>query len=84
LKPIKLSRHARDRMAARGATEAEVTDAVRSGEGVTAKRGRRGYRKDFPCDDPGLEGTYSTKQVLVIVAEEATALTVRTVFVFYF
>jgi len=71
-------------MAERGAGEDEVIEAVRTGEQVPAKRGRQGFRKNFQYNDLWGGRTYAVKQVLAIVAEEADALIVVTVYVFYF
>jgi hypothetical protein len=46
-KPVHFSRHALQQMIERGATDDEVLEAIRSGEQVSAKRGRLGYRKNF-------------------------------------
>lgn len=61
-------------MIERGAREAEVIEAIRTGEQAPAKRGRHGFRKNFQYD--GLWGgrTYHIKQVLAIVAEELDAM----------
>jgi len=46
-KPIIFSHHAREQMVERGATEEEVRETILTGEEVPAKRGRKGYRKNF-------------------------------------
>ncbi|MCX8066736.1 MAG: DUF4258 domain-containing protein [Anaerolineae bacterium] len=83
-KPILFSQHARIQMRERGATEEEVVETIRTGEEVPAKRGRRGYRRNFQYDRLWGGRHYLTKQVLVIVAEEAERLVVVTVYTFYF
>lgn len=83
-KPILFSYHAREQMAERGATEEEVVDTIRTGEEVPAKRGRQGYRKNYQYNRLWGERYYLTKQVLAIVAEEADAFVVITVYTFYF
>ena len=83
-KPIRLSRHARDQMALRGARDDEVTDTIRTGSQSPAKRGRLGFRKDFPFGGVWAGKTYATKQVLAIVVDEPTELVVVTVYTFYF
>ena len=47
MKPIEFSQHALEQMAERGAAQEEVIAAIRTGETVPAKRGRRGYRRNF-------------------------------------
>lgn len=83
-KPILFSQHARVQMAERGATEEEVVETIRNGEEVPAKRGRRGYRRNFQYDRLWGGRHYLTKQVLAIVAEETETLVVVTVYTFYF
>ncbi len=48
VQPIVFSAHALDQMADRGANKAEVETAVREGEEIPAKKGRRAFRKNFP------------------------------------
>lgn len=83
-KPVRFSRHALQQMRERGATEEEVREAIRSGEQVPVKHGRLGYRKNFQYQRLWGGRYYSTKQVLVIVADEPEALIVVTVYTFYF
>lgn len=84
MKPIRFSRHAREQMAERGANEADAISAIRDGEQVPAKRGRQGFRRNFQYGSEWGGRTYAIKQVLAIVAEEADALVVVTVYTFYF
>jgi len=84
MKPITFSQHSLEQMTERGASEAEVIEAIRTGERVPAKRGRQGYRKNFQYNSLWGERTYAIKQVLAVVAEEADALIVVTVYTFYF
>ncbi len=84
VKVIRFSQHARDQMPDRGATEAEVTTAIRSGERLGAKRGRVAFRKNFSFEGQWKGRYYETKQVVPIVSEEAERLIVVTVYVFYF
>ena len=71
-------------MALRGTSEAEVLEAIRSGDRVAAKRGRWGYRNDFPYGRLWGGRTYATKQVLAIIAVQTDAFVVVTVYTFYF
>lgn len=83
-KPVRFSRHALEQAAERGATEAEVLEAIRAGEKEPARHGRQGYRRTF--QHAGLWGgrAYTSKQILAIVGEEADVLIVVTVYTFYF
>src|SRR5713226_4109127 len=73
---IRFSLHAREQMDARGASESEVVEVIRSGEVAIAKRGRAAFSKNFDYD--GLWGgrQYPTKQVVAIVARDPGALIV--------
>ena len=84
MKPVIFSRHAREQMVERGAAEHEVIEAIRTGEEVPAKHGRRGYRKNFQYNQLWGGRTYAIKQVLAIVAEEVDVMVVVTVYTFYF
>ena len=83
-KPIRFSRHAAGQMIERGATEADVIAAVRSGERVAAKKDRVGCRKNFPFGRTWGGRTYAIKQVLAIVADDPNEIVVITVYTFYF
>lgn len=83
-KPVRFSRHALLQMAERGATQEEVVEAIRSGEHVPAKRGRKGYRKNFQYERLWGGRYYAIKQVLAIIADEPEAFVVVTVYTFYF
>ncbi len=83
-KPVHFSRHALQQMIERGATDDEVLEAIRSGEQVSAKRGRLGYRKNFQYERLWGGRYYPIKQVLAIVVEESQTLVVVTVYTFYF
>jgi hypothetical protein len=71
-------------MTERGAAQAEVIDAIRTGERAPAKSGRQGYRKNFQYEQFWGGRMYAIKQVLAIVAEQPHSLVVVTVYVFYF
>ena len=83
-KPVHFSRHTLQQMIERGATDDEVLEAIRSGEQVSAKRGRLGYCKNFQYERLWGGRYYPNKQVLAIVAEEPQTLVVVTVYTFYF
>jgi hypothetical protein len=82
--PIRFSRHAREQMVLRGASEREVVASIRSGTVAPAKLGRLGFRRDFPFE--GLWGgrQYATKRVLAIVVEKPDEMIVVTVYTYYF
>jgi len=84
MKRIVFSIHALDQMADRGTNQAEVEHAVREGEEVPAKQGRRAFRKNFPFNSQWKGQYYEVKQVLPVVADEPDRWVVITVYVFYF
>lgn len=83
-KPIRISGHAREQMARRGATEAEVVAAIRHGPWGQADGGRRDSRLDIPFDADWNGKRYAIKQVRPVFADEADAIVVVTVYVYYF
>ena len=84
IKPVQFSQHALDRMADRGATRQEVEVAIENGERSPAMQGRLNFRKNFQFEHEWKNHYYETKQVVVVVKEEADMLIVITVFTFYF
>lgn len=80
---VRLHPHAVDRIAERGATEAEVISAVTEGERFPAKFGRAGFRRNFPFDGEWRDRHYATKQVEAYAVEENGWLVI-TVVVKYF
>ncbi len=83
MKPIVFSQHALDNLGDRGATRAEVEEAIRLGEQVPAKQGRTAFRKNFPFRSQWKGKLYETKQVMPIAVEEPDRLVVVTVYVFF-
>ena len=81
---VGLHPHARDRMAERGAVEAEVAAAVRQGERFAAKFGRTGFRRNFPFDSEWRGRRYATKQVEAFAVKDGADWLVITVVVRYF
>ena len=71
-------------MEERGVTEAAVEDAIRTGEELPARHGRKKFRKNFPYDKEWGGQTYRTKQVVPVIAEEGGAIIVVTVYSYYF
>ncbi len=82
---VRLHPHARDRLAVRGAAEAEVVATVEEGEQFGAKFGRIGFRRNFPFEGVWRGRQYATKQVeAYAVREEPDTWLVITVVVKYF
>jgi len=81
---VRLHSHAKERMAERGAHEAEVIAAVREGERFLAKFGRTGFRRNFLFDDEWRSHRYGTKQVEAYAVKEGADWLVITVVVRYF
>ena len=67
---IRLHPHAVDRLAERGATEAEVVAAVEDGESFPAKFGRTGFRRNFPFNQEWRGRRFTTKQIEAYAAQE--------------
>ena len=80
---IRIHPHAKERMAERGATEAEVVATIETGERFLAKFGRTGFRRNFLFDSDRHGRRYGTKQVEAYAAEEDGWLVI-TVLVKYF
>ncbi len=83
-KPLRLSGHALQQMAHRGATEGEVVAAVRNGGWGPAGSGRQDSRLDFSFDATWNGKYYTTKQVRPVFVEERDEIVVVTVYVYYF
>ena len=84
MKLIEFSQHALDQLVDRGTNRKEVEEAICRGESIPAKKGRLGFRKNFPYSAMWRGRYYETKQVMPIVVEESQCLVVVTVYVFYF
>ena len=67
---IRLHPHALDRLEERGATEEEVIATVEAGETFSAKYGRTGFRRNFPCLRPWRGHTYQSKQIEAYAVRE--------------
>ena len=83
MKPIRLSRHARENMAFRGATEEEVVAAIRRTEWQPAERGRFDCRQELSFGRDWNGRHYSSKQVRPVFVDEPTEIVVVTVYVYY-
>jgi len=85
MKAIRFSDHARLQMILRGATEEEVTVAIRAAQREAARRGkfRSKYRFDFNRVSLTNQKFYKYKTVEPIFADESDELVVVTVKVYY-
>ena len=81
---IEFHPHAKERMAERGASEAEVIATIQGGETFSAKFDRIGYRRNFSTDFLWRGKNYQNKQVEVYAVEERGILLILTVTVKYF
>lgn len=84
MKPIRLTMHARQQCLDRGATAAEVIQAVEQGAREPAKQGRELCRYHFPFGQTWQGRTYAIKQVAPVIKDEANETVVITVYTFYF
>jgi len=84
MKPIRLTRHAREQAVERGATESEVRLAVQRGAREPAKMGRELCRYNVSFDADWAGKHYAVKQVAPVVKEEPNETVVITVYTFYF
>lgn len=81
---VRFHRHARERMAERGATEQDVTAVVGEGEQFEAKFGRAGFRRNFVFEKQWRGKYYKTKQVEAYAVREGEDWLVVTVIARYF
>ena len=84
MKKIKFSLHSLIQMKERGSSRQEVEEAIQKGEKVSAKKDRHAYRLNFQYNKFWADREYAIKQVMPIVVEEGSAITVITVYTFYF
>ena len=84
MKPIRLTKHAREQCIERGATESEVVHAIRNGLREPAKHNREICRFNFPYAKEWDGQFYAIKQVAPVIQEEPGAIAVITVYTFYF
>jgi len=84
MKPIRFSRHAKEQSLERGATAAEVVEAIRKGAREPAKPGRELRRYNFAFGRKWQGKPYAIKQVAPVIAEKANEIVVITVYTFYF
>lgn len=81
---VRFHPHARQRMAERGATEAEVRATVESGERFPANFGRTGFRRNFRFNRVWRGKLYASKQVEAYAMLEGADWLVITVITRYF
>ncbi len=84
MKRIRLTRHAREQCAERGATEKEVSEAIEKGGRENARFGRQLCRCNFNFGRTWQGNTYAIKQVAPVIVEESDEIVVVTVYTFYF
>jgi hypothetical protein len=84
MKTIRLTAHAREQCEERGATEAEIKQAIGIGAREPAKCGRFMYRLNFQYSAEWQGKFYAIKQVAPVVAEAQNEIIVVTVYTFYF
>ncbi len=81
---IRLTNHACEQCVERGATEAEVRQAVENGSREPAKMGREICRFNFPFEQTWRGNHYAIKQVAPVIKEKLDEIVVITVYTFYF
>lgn len=81
---IRLTAHAIEQCIDRGATEAEVTEAIERGVRESAKHGRFMSRLNFQYGAEWQGRFYAIKQVAPVAVEEENEIVVVTVYTFYF
>ena len=84
MKRIRLTAHALQQCAERGATEEEVAQAIQHGAREAAKLGRMLCRFNFPYDRSWQGNLYAIKQVAPVIKEESDEIVVITVYTYYF
>lgn len=81
---VRFHPHALERLAERGAEEAEVIAVVEQGERFPAKFGRTGFRGNFACDGEWMGKRYTGKQIeAYAVAEEGDWLVITVIVKFF-
>jgi hypothetical protein len=84
MKPIRLTKHARDQARERGASEREIREAIAKGSREPAKRGREICRYNFTFGKTWQGKPFAIKQVAPVIKDEANEIVVITVYTFYF
>jgi hypothetical protein len=81
---VHLHPHAKERLAERGATEAEVFSTVPKGSTFPAKLGRTGFRRNFAFGAKWRGKYYANKQVIAYAVRERRGWLVITVITKFF
>lgn len=81
---VSLHPHAKERLAERGTTDAEVVATITGGEQFPAKFGRAGFRRNFSFRNEWRSQIYATKQVTAFAVRDGEGWLVITVIVRYF
>ena len=84
MKPIRLTRHAREQCIERGASEDEVCQAVEQGLREPAKHGRELCRFNIPFNATWQGRYYAVEQVAPVIKQEPAEVVVFTVDTFFF
>ena len=84
MKPVRLSGHAKDQLASRGATESEIVEAITNQHWESADMGRLQCRRDFSFGKEWNGRMYAVKQVRPIFVDELNEIVVVTVYTYYF
>lgn len=82
-KPIYFTKHAREQIRERNATEEEVAEAIRQSDWQPAERGRLTTSKTFPFGREHYGRYYESKEVVPIFADEEASIVVITVYTFF-
>lgn len=82
-KPIHFTRHARERMHARGATEEEVETVIGTARWQPAEKGRYTASRVFRFHGERFGRFYQAKEVVPIFVEEPSRIVVITVYTFF-
>ena len=84
MKPVRFTRHALDQCSERGASEAEITQAIEHGTWEPARLGRVLCKFNFAYGGLWQGKPYAIKQVDPVIKEESDEIVVVTVYTFYF
>jgi hypothetical protein len=84
MKPIRLTKHATEQAAQRGASTSEVEVAIRFGEVEPAKGNRQMARYNLEFNREWAGHYYPIKQVAPVFVDEEDEIVVITVYTFYF
>lgn len=83
-KRILFSKHAKIKIADRGASEEEVIKAIKEGSSEPSRKGRLLFRKNFHFNSMWQGKHYPIKQVAPVIADENDRMVIVTVYVYYF